>query len=145
METGDKRPDIQESADENLRSYRGKGPVGSCHRVRDPRVCGLICHRGRPRCHNCSLIGRKPASYMFSDEETCCTIPSLDPGSSFFPPYTVPLPFTPCLGRYTCTHSCVWSFLLLLYHGIRRLLLMLPVAFIPCSRNRLPSPVLLAP
>ena len=54
-----------------------------------------------------SLIGRKPAGYMFSDEETCCAIPSLDPDSSSFPPYTVPLPFIPFLGRYTCTHSCV--------------------------------------
>ena len=37
-----------------------------------------------------SLIRRKPAGYMFSDEKTRCAIPSLDPGSSSFPPYTVP-------------------------------------------------------
>ena len=64
METGVKCPDIQESVGEDPQSYRGKGPVGSCHRVRDPRVRDLICHRWRPYCHACSLIGRKPTGYV---------------------------------------------------------------------------------
>ena len=59
MEAGAERPSVQEPGDEDPEPRRGEGPVGGCDKVGDPRLSDFVRHRGRPRCHSCSLIGRE--------------------------------------------------------------------------------------
>ena len=63
VETSVGCPGLQESVDEDYvrLSCCDKSLLGSCHKARYLRLCGLICRHGRPCSHSRSLIGRKSA------------------------------------------------------------------------------------